>query len=139
MSDETPAETLRRASARVRELGEAAHARGPYSVEGRCLCFDDEDFEDRCDHRESSWRVRTEVPDDPTIISYEVAPLGDEGDARWLALMSPALAEPLAAWLELAASSADHIANHRNGAPGEAARTAAALNVARALLGEDPS
>ena len=109
---EPPAELLRRAAAKVRERGEAARARGPYSVEGRCVCDDDEDWtawcSDRTNHRHSSWQVRTEVPHDPTIISYQVAVVDDEHDAAWIALASPALAEPLAAWLDQVADSAAH-------------------------------
>ncbi len=122
------ADLLRRAAALVRERGKAARARGPFFVEGRCFCHDDEEYEDRCDHRDSSWRLRTEVPHDDTILSYQVAVVDDEDDARWLALVGPPAADPLAEWLDYAAGIAEW-------SPTIPMLTAP-LALARALLGE---
>lgn len=47
-------------------------------------------------------------------------------DARWIALMSPAIAEPLAAWLDEAASQVEYLPPRRH--------SAQALAVARAIV-----
>ena len=54
----------------------------------------------------------------------------DDGDAAWIALVSPAIAEPLAAWLE----SWDGIPFNEHGPMADDLQHA--LNVARTILGE---
>jgi hypothetical protein len=64
------------------------------------------------------------------------APLSQEElDWRWIALMSPAVAEPLAAWLEDAAKHAAKVNDPRNQ---EIIADLHALTVARTILGRQP-
>ncbi len=82
------------------------------------------------------WAVGEDAPG--VVCSGDLRPWGaptvahnlDEGDAAWIALMSPALAEPLAVWLE----SWDGIAFNEHGPMADDLQHA--LNVARAILGE---
>lgn len=82
------------------------------------------------------WAVGDDAPD--LVCSGELRVWGapivasnlNFGDAAWIALMSPALAEPLAAWLE----SWDGVAFNERGPMADDLKHA--LNVARAILGE---
>lgn len=75
----TPAAVLRSAASRVRELGTAARSDG-WTADATTVFEDDEGVAARCTFPE---------------------------DAAWIALLSPAVAEPLAAWLEAQARSFD--------------------------------
>lgn len=76
----SPADELRQAAAKVRQTAAGVEYGSP-------------------------WAVADDVPD--LVVSGELRPYGapavakaNFGSASWIALMSPALAEPLAAWLE---------------------------------------
>jgi hypothetical protein len=118
MSDQ-PAALLRQAAEKLRET--AKHATpGPWSAE---------------ESTEYGFRVGT--ADQKAWVAwtgeYDDEPVESRADARWIALMSPALAGPLADWLE---SEASYWANVYVGQP-MPPRDHLALAVARTILGKE--
>jgi hypothetical protein len=95
------------------------------------------------------WGVERVHKDSYGIYSYSghafAATVGDltadpcaRADADWMAMVSPALAEPLAAWLEGCAGQAESMTHPDDFAIcDEPGSVQDALAVARALLGED--
>ncbi|MFI6496857.1 hypothetical protein [Nonomuraea typhae] len=73
------------------------------------------------------------------LIAADVQPYGapcvadrlHEGDVRWMILVNPELAEPLASWLESEAAAHEELGVHPTLGPGRSAR--AALAVARVI------
>lgn len=126
----TPAETLRAAAAKLRET-----AVGVTPDRWQLLTYQIvATFDDECEH-----------------ITEVAFTHGHTGNARWIALVGPLLAEPFAAWLDWAAIQAD---NHpvdleygghpefrwclacQEDEPACAVTTDRALAVARVILGE---
>ncbi|MBO3751575.1 hypothetical protein J5X84_36345 [Streptosporangiaceae bacterium NEAU-GS5] len=83
MSDRTRVETLRAAAQRLRE---ASHSTTP----------------DRW--QLLSYQIVATFDDDCEDITEVALTYGHEANARWIALVGPLLAEPLAAWLESVAA-----------------------------------
>lgn len=109
MADLTPTETLRAAATLLRETA------------SRTLGIN------------RPWRYSPGKPSDSvrTESGWEIAYGDDPSNLRWIALASPTLAEPLAAWLETCASDlAD--ARHYIDEPNSCEH---ALAVARTILG----
>lgn len=107
----TPAETLRAAAKLLREIAKNA-APGPWGVE----------YENSKSLSVLSYSGQAFV----AFIGVEDAP-GVRGDAAWISLVHPGLAEPLAAWLDATAEQYS-----RSGC--EPAMADRALAVARTVL-----
>lgn len=126
----TPAEELRAAATRVREVAKEATP-GPWRIDAECS--------DMVISPEPAWTGG------PTVIAgdlHDGTPIGDWDNVAWIALTSPALAEPLADLLDdvgdLIDSHPDLARPHVDGEPcGDLACRIVhhALAVARTILG----
>lgn len=123
----TPAEELRTAAARLREMAAAAKD-GPWTVRE----------EHGRDITDEAWsEVRVVAPSGDVAITYMSSVLeGDphEDNAAYIAAMGPHVAEPLAGWLDDEACLADMLA--ADGAVYNGTRPA--LKVARSVPGTSP-
>lgn len=98
----TPAEELRAAAAKLREMAAAADTPGhPWKAKPLfrplpgCRCLSCEE--------DKPWAWEIDVVDGPDNEDcFHPMHIG-QGDAAWIALMGPQRAEPLAAWLEATA------------------------------------
>ena len=115
----SPSETLRAAATKLRETASKATP-GPWQI--------GPEFGDMVTSPEPNWNGN------PTVIASDLAdghPGFDWNNVAWVALMSPAVAEPLAAWLETCANDlAD--ARHYIDEPNSCEH---ALAIARSILG----
>jgi hypothetical protein len=118
-----PAETLRAAAAKVRETGAKATP-GPWTAQE----VPDEVYVEIM--------AGTEVAVAHAVCEHPAAP-GAAADAEWIALMSPALAGPLASRLDAAADAYELLTTQYGISPEDAvAGVSASLAMARAILGE---
>lgn len=117
----TPTETLRAAAAKLREIADKATP-GPWSR-----------------YANLGYAVFSEAfdPDVPDGVGDVTNGSPGEADADWIALMSPAVAEPLAAWLDGCAGEAAAMSHPGHwGICDEPDSVQHAIAVARAVLGE---
>ncbi|MFG3311834.1 hypothetical protein ACGF0C_07720 [Streptomyces albidoflavus] len=119
----TPAEELRAAAERLRELADAAHGSPWAAIEIPRPGCDLPAWWVESDHQD---------PDGSTSATVADCPWG-EADAQYIAAMQPALARALANWLETEAAQ-PLTAQHGSRCTADCT-TAAALAVARQILG----
>jgi hypothetical protein len=112
----TPSESLRAAAARLRDLAKEATP-GPWEIE----------YDHGGTYAQAVFRMDPEHPDDVDC-SIGLGAMGAAADNVWISVMSPAVAEPLAVWLEDTARRTDQWQSWMVGSAAEA------LAFARSIL-----